>query len=286
MALHEQASSSDQTEALVEIIDREKLRTSAVVTDVRGEPAIVLELKTPRTISLQGRKSATVATVCSLCGGLLLLVALTVVLQNKVVRTSEADGIPGCEAGYRRSDACQIEIVDPDEIGTLARSFNMLLRVVQTERRQLEHALQNQSAAASTLEEQFQQFSATGASAASSSNTTIAEIEQVTLAMANELLVVTDIARQTHLLALNAAVEAARAGDAGRGFAVVANEVKQLAMASGQAAQKVQSGIRDAISAVQRGREASDETNAVIESFVRSGREAMQTLANDASIPV
>jgi methyl-accepting chemotaxis protein len=104
--------------------------------------------------------------------------------------------------------------------------------------------------------------------------------------MANELLVVTDIARQTHLLALNAAVEAARAGDTGLGFAMVANEVKQLAMASGQAAQKVQSGIRDAISAVQRGREASDETNAVIESFVRSGRAAMQTLANEPTIPV
>ncbi len=285
LALHEHASSGNES-AFVEIIDREKLRTSAVIADVRGEPAIVLELKTPRTISLQGRKSATVATVCSLCGGLLLLVALTVVLQNKVVRPLKQMGFQVARLATEDLMHAKIEIVDPDEIGTLARSFNMLLRVVQTERRQLEHALQNQSAAASTLEEQFQQFSATGASAASSSNTTIAEIEQVTLAMANELLVVTDIARQTHLLALNAAVEAARAGDAGRGFAVVANEVKQLAMASGQAAQKVQSGIRDAISAVQRGREASDETNAVIESFVRSGREAMQTLANDASIPV
>lgn len=286
LAIEEQVSAEDETAALVEIIDRERLRTSAVVPDIRGEPAVVLELRTPRTISLQGRKSATVATVFSLGGGLLLLVALTVVLQSKVVKPLKQMGFQVARLATEDLMHAKIEIEDPDEIGTLARSFNMLLRVVQTERRQLENALQNQSAAASTLEEQFQNFSATGATAASSSNTSIAEIEQVTLAMANELLVVTDIARQTHLLALNAAVEAARAGDAGRGFAVVANEVKQLAMASGQAAQKVQSGIRDAISAVQRGREASDETNAVIESFVRSGREAMQTLANENTIPV
>ena len=160
----------------------------------------------------------------------------------------------------------------------------MLLRVVQTERKQLETTLKNQADTVYQLEHQFQIFSESGANAASTSHTTIAEIETATQAMARELSVVTDIARQTHLLALNAAVEAARAGDAGVGFAVVANEVKQLAMASGQAAQNVQSGIRDAITAVRKGREASDETNQVIESFVRSGRQAMQSLANDMHI--
>jgi len=43
------------------------------------------------------------------------------------------------------------------------------------------------------------------------------------------VVIIENIAEQTHLLALNAAIEAARAGDEGRGFAVVADEVKKLA---------------------------------------------------------
>lgn len=48
-----------------------------------------------------------------------------------------------------------------------------------------------------------------------------------------------NIARRTKLLALDATIEAARAGESGRGFAVVANEVKSLAIESGQRASDI-----------------------------------------------
>ncbi|MBI5556055.1 MAG: methyl-accepting chemotaxis protein [Deltaproteobacteria bacterium] len=57
--------------------------------------------------------------------------------------------------------------------------------------------------------------------------------------------VIHDITEQTKLLALNATIEAARAGEAGKGFAVVAGEVKELALQSSQAADRIAAQITD-----------------------------------------
>lgn len=60
--------------------------------------------------------------------------------------------------------------------------------------------------------------------------------------ISSETSIINDIVFQTKLLSFNASVEAARAGESGKGFSVVAEEVGNLAVMSGNSAQKI-SGI-------------------------------------------
>ena len=79
------------------------------------------------------------------------------------------------------------------------------------------------------------------ASDARASGKAVAEAVQAMQTIADRIMIVQEIARQTDLLALNAAVEAARAGEHGRGFAVVAAEVRKLAERSQTAAAEISS---------------------------------------------
>ncbi len=75
-------------------------------------------------------------------------------------------------------------------------------------------------------------------------DTTISELSNSAEEVGQIVELIQSIAQRTNLLALNASIEAARGGEAGRGFAVVASEVKELAMQTSRATEKIGDQIR------------------------------------------
>ncbi len=94
-----------------------------------------------------------------------------------------------------------------------------------------------------------------GQELASSTVTSMDEINEQTQAIAEAITVIDQIAFQTNILSLNAAVEAATAGEAGKGFAVVAQEVRNLAARSAEAAKEIKDLVENATQKTDTGKQ-------------------------------
>lgn len=98
---------------------------------------------------------------------------------------------------------------------------------------------------------QTEQIARQSAADAEASGAAVGRAVDAMQTIAEKIMIVQEIARQTDLLALNAAVEAARAGEHGKGFAVVASEVRKLAERSQAAAAEISTLSGDTVKAAQ-----------------------------------
>ncbi|MFN3512340.1 MAG: methyl-accepting chemotaxis protein [Phenylobacterium sp.] len=98
---------------------------------------------------------------------------------------------------------------------------------------------------------QTEQIARQSAADAQASGQAVGRAVEAMQTIAEKIMIVQEIARQTDLLALNAAVEAARAGEHGKGFAVVASEVRKLAERSQAAAAEIGTLSGDTVKAAQ-----------------------------------
>jgi len=121
---------------------------------------------------------------------------------------------------------------------------------------------------ASTTAREASTQSRTGAATVDRLAGTMAEIDQIAGS-------ISAIADQTNLLALNATIESARAGEAGKGFAVVAGEVKDLALETAQATER----IRTVVDAVRHEVDTAGTALGSVEDIIRGVVDAQSTIA-------
>nr|BDT27253.1 methyl-accepting chemotaxis protein [Bacteriovorax sp. HI3] len=100
-----------------------------------------------------------------------------------------------------------------------------------------------------------------------------AEVVNVIQNIDEKTKIINDIVFQTKLLSFNASVEAARAGEHGKGFAVVAEEIGNLAIMSGQAANEISSLLGTSVSRVN---DIVKKSQSSMVGIVESGRHTIE----------
>ncbi len=104
-------------------------------------------------------------------------------------------------------------------------------------------------------------------------DTEFAEVVKVIQNIDEKTKIINDIVFQTKLLSFNASVEAARAGEHGKGFAVVAEEIGNLAIMSGTAANEISELLN---SSVRRVNEIVKNSQSSMAGIVESGKSTIE----------
>jgi len=140
-AQHNLARFSGTDEKLIDVVDAMTLHAYTQLNDVYGKPAMLLRVNVPRDVTQQGSVSAYMATGCSIAGGVCALLAIGIVLQNRIVGPLQQMAAHAVRVGKQDDLKARLNLSRKDEIGTLASEFDsMVQNLADTRRKVLDSA--------------------------------------------------------------------------------------------------------------------------------------------------
>ena len=152
------------------------------------------------------------------------------------------------------------------ETDNLAGSDKSLLAVITRAEEELDHIVQGQRAAMSSMLGMLEK---------------VEGLDRFTKELQDMAHDVAKIAQQSTLLSLNAAIEAARAGELGRGFAVVAKEFRMLSNQSGETGRHIADKVRVISAAIAESSQAVRESVEQRETRVKATEASITGILTD-----
>jgi two-component system NtrC family sensor kinase len=110
---------------------------STTLGDVRGQPALLLEVDTPRDISARGATALRFALISMLLAGLVVVLVLLVLLRQTVLDPVSRLTRHAVTVGERGDLTARLSMARGDEMGVLAREFDRMVEHLAEARRQL-----------------------------------------------------------------------------------------------------------------------------------------------------
>jgi sensor domain CHASE-containing protein len=122
---------------LVDAADNNLVYVYATYPDVKGKPALLVRADISKEISVQGSTALRFALLSILVAGMILLLFLFVLLQRTVV--TPVEGLTSHVVAIGRSDdlSARLSLDRGDEIGTLAREFDGMVKKLKEARHRL-----------------------------------------------------------------------------------------------------------------------------------------------------
>ena len=134
-----QDSSVTVQSSIVEM-DEDTLQSSRALDDVHGSPVALLTLVSTRPIAHQGKFTKNAAMFCSLIGVLLMLLGTGIALRLRVVEPLQTMASHAARVGIEDDLAARLNSDRTDEIGILARSFDLMVAHLAEARRETEES--------------------------------------------------------------------------------------------------------------------------------------------------